>query len=69
MKKNAGTLDRSARVIVGLILITLAATGLFAPWGYAGIILVIVGAVGFCPFYPLLGINTCPMQSKAEPKK
>lgn len=57
MKCNAGKLDRILRVIAGLGLIGWAvASGNVL--GYAGIILVLTGAVGFCPFYPLMGINT-----------
>ena len=60
MKTNEGVIDRSLRVIVGLVLIGLAATGTIGMWGYIGIIPLITGAVGMCPIYSLLGINTCP---------
>ena len=60
MKTNEGVIDRSLRVIVGLVLIGLAATGTIGMWGYIGIIPLVTGAVGMCPLYSLLGINTCP---------
>lgn len=60
MKTNEGTLDRSLRVIVGLVLIGLAATGTVGLWGYIGVIPLVTGAVGMCPLYSLLGINSCP---------
>lgn len=60
MKTNEGVLDRSLRVIVGLVLIGLAATGTVGLWGYIGVIPLITGAVGMCPLYSLLGINSCP---------
>ena len=60
MKINEGVVDRSLRVIVGLVLIGLAATGTIGMWGYIGIIPLVTGAVGMCPLYSLLGINTCP---------
>ena len=60
MKINEGVIDRSLRVIVGLVLIGLAATGTIGMWGYIGIIPLITGAVGMCPIYSLLGINSCP---------
>lgn len=60
MKVNEGTLDRSLRVIVGLALIALAATGTVGVWGYIGIVPLITGAVGMCPIYSLLGISSCP---------
>lgn len=63
MKTNAGTIDRALRVLAGLVLIALAATGTVGMWGWIGVVLVATGAIGFCPAYTLLGINTCPMKS------
>ena len=60
MKINEGVIDRSLRVIAGLVLIGLAATGTIGMWGYIGIIPLVTGAVGMCPIYSLLGINSCP---------
>ena len=60
MKTNEGVIDRSLRVVVGLVLIGLAATGKVGVWGYIGIIPLVTGAVGMCPIYSLLGINSCP---------
>lgn len=62
MKLNVGGLDRALRVIAGLALIALAVTGTVGLWGYIVIVLVLTGAVGFCPAYPILGINTCSMK-------
>ena len=33
MKTNVGTIDRSLRILVGLVLIALAATGTVGWWG------------------------------------
>jgi len=57
MSCNAGKMDRALRIIAGVALIIWAimSSNIF---GYAGISLVLTGAIGFCPFYPLLGINT-----------
>lgn len=60
MKVNEGLIDRSLRVVAGLVLIGLAATGTVGLWGYIGIVPLLTGAVGMCPVYSLLGINTCP---------
>ena len=60
MKTNEGRLDRALRVIVGLVLIALAATGTVGAWGWIGVVPVLTGLVGFCPLYTVLGINTCP---------
>ncbi|RYF43616.1 MAG: DUF2892 domain-containing protein [Comamonadaceae bacterium] len=60
MKVNEGVVDRGLRVVAGLVLIGLAATGTVGAWGYIGLIPLVTGAVGMCPVYSLLGINTCP---------
>ena len=60
MTSNEGSLDRALRVTAGLILITLAATGTVGAWGYIGLVPLVTGAIGLCPLYSLLGINTCP---------
>lgn len=62
MKLNVGGLDRSLRIAAGLVLVGLAATGTVGAWGWIGIVPLLTGAVGFCPVYPLLGLNTCPMK-------
>jgi hypothetical protein len=59
MNRNEGTLDRSLRVIAGLAIIGMAATGVIGAWGYVGVVPLLTGAVGWCPVYTLLGIKTC----------
>ncbi|NNM79969.1 MAG: DUF2892 domain-containing protein [Gallionella sp.] len=59
MKCNSGTADRVIRVIAGLALIALAASGTIGIWGYIGIVPLLTGVVGFCPAYTLFGVNTC----------
>jgi hypothetical protein len=59
MNSNEGTLDRSVRIIAGLALIGMAATGVIGAWGYVGVVPLLTGAVGWCPVYTLLGIYTC----------
>lgn len=60
MKTNEGSVDRVLRIFAGLALIGLAATGKVGLWGYVGIVPVLTGAMGWCPLYTVLGINTCP---------
>lgn len=62
MKINAGTLDRTLRIVAGLALIALAATGTVGLWGWIGVVPLLTGAIGNCPLYSLLGINTCGMR-------
>ena len=62
MKLNVGGIDRFLRIIVGLVLIGLAATQTVGWWGWLGIIPLAAGAIGRCPAYSLLGASTCPMR-------
>jgi len=51
MKCNVGGIDRVLRIVVGLLLIALAA--------WIGIGPAVTGLFRFCPLYPVLGINSC----------
>ena len=62
MKHPAGSLDRILRIVAGLVLIGLAATGTVGLWGWIGVVPLATGLFGFCPAYALLGINTCQMK-------
>jgi hypothetical protein len=62
MKINIGTLDRILRIVAGLVLIALAATGTVGWWGWLGVVPLATGLFRFCPAYTLLGINTCPLK-------
>ena len=64
MKTNEGTVDRALRVIAGLALIGLTATGHVGLWGYIGVVPLATGLIGMCPIYSILGINTCPLQKR-----
>ena len=59
MKTNVGSLDRAARVAVGLVLIGLTLSGTVGAWGWLGIVPLATGAIGWCPPYAMLGWNTC----------
>jgi len=59
MKLNEGAVDRILRIIVGLVVLSLAFVGPQTAWGYLGVIPLLTGIVGFCPLYALLGVNTC----------
>ena len=67
MQFNVGGIDRILRIVVGLVLIALAATGTVGWWGYIGIVPLVTGLFRFCPAYGLLGMNTCPI--KQQPPK
>ena len=61
MKANVGGIDRILRIVVGLALIGWAIMG--GPvWAWIGVVPLGTGLFSFCPFYPLLGMNTCPIK-------
>ena len=64
MVVNEGTADRILRVVVGAGLMALAMTHTIGVWGWIGVVPLIAGAVGVCPLYSMLGINTCPMRKR-----
>jgi len=61
MKINVGTIDRTLRIVVGLALIALAATGIVGVWGWIGVVPLVTGIFKFCPAYAIFGMSTCPM--------
>jgi hypothetical protein len=65
MTTNVGGLDRILRIVVGLALIVLAATGTIGLWGYIGVVPLLTAALGTCPAYSLLGFSTCPVKTNA----
>ncbi len=66
MKTNEGHIDRTLRIVAGLILVALTLTGTIGVWGWIGVVPIITGAIGWCPAYTLLGISSCPMKAKAS---
>jgi hypothetical protein len=62
MKANVGGIDRVLRIVAGLVLIALAATGTVGAWGWIGVVPLATGLFRFCPVYPLLGLSTCPLR-------
>ena len=62
MTRNEGTLDRAARIIVGLILLSLVFVGPQTAWGWVGLVPLVTGLVGFCPVYRIFGIRTCSLK-------
>ena len=62
MKTNVGGIDRILRIVIGLVLIALAATGTVGVWGWIGVVPLATAALGFCPLYTVLGFNTCPLE-------
>lgn len=66
LAKNVGTIDRVARVILGLGLLSLV-VALESPvrWvGLLGLVLLGTAAMSTCPIYSVLGMSTCPVEGK-----
>jgi hypothetical protein len=57
LKKNIGSVDRTIRIVLGLVIIAL---GLFFKcWlGAIGIIVLLTAVIRWCPAYLPFGINT-----------
>lgn len=64
MLKNEASIDRLVRFVLGVVLLSLVFIGPKTAWGWLGIIPLATAALGFCPLYRLLGINTCRMQKR-----
>ena len=62
MKLNVGGIDRKLRIVAGAVLLALTFVlgqdGLWL-WGLIGIVPLATGLMGWCPLYPVLGINSC----------
>jgi len=55
-------MDKILRIVAGVGLIGATVAGVLPAWGYIGIVPLATGLMGWCPLYPLLGLNTCPMK-------
>ncbi|MEN9472325.1 MAG: hypothetical protein RLZZ495_414 [Pseudomonadota bacterium] len=64
MKPNVGGLDRIIRIVLGVVLLGLAATGTVGWWGWLGVVPLATGALGWCPPYAIFGFNTCAIKKK-----
>ena len=64
MKPNVGGIDRALRIVIGLALIVLGATGTIGAWGWIGVLPLFTGLLGWCPPYAIFGWNTCSMKTR-----
>ena len=60
MNANVGGIDRILRIVAGVALIAWAAALGGPIWAWIGVVPLATGLFKFCPFYPLLGLSTCP---------
>ncbi|MBL9037820.1 MAG: DUF2892 domain-containing protein [Archangium sp.] len=64
LPRNEHAIERVARVVVGLGVISLAFVGPQTPWAWLGLVPLLTGLVGSCPVYTLLGVSTCSLPKK-----
>ncbi|MBL4589989.1 MAG: DUF2892 domain-containing protein [Alphaproteobacteria bacterium] len=63
-KKNVGTLDRVARIIVAVVVAVLYFKGVIegpvaASFGIVSGVFILTSLVSFCPLYRIAGVSTC----------
>jgi hypothetical protein len=65
MKCNVGGIERPIRILVGILALGVGAFAGLPPIGtgialVVGTIALVTGAIGYCPLWTILGMNTCP---------
>jgi DUF2892 family protein len=65
MTCNVGGIERPIRILLGILLLGTAALANLPTLALGmalvlGVIAVLTGAIGYCPLWALLGMNTCP---------
>ncbi|MCP9447946.1 MAG: DUF2892 domain-containing protein [Nitrospira sp.] len=71
MTCNVGGIERAIRIVAGLLLIAVGALAELPPVGMGialtvGVVLLVTGAVRYCPLTAMLGINTCQPSSDVK---
>ncbi|HHI93879.1 MAG TPA: DUF2892 domain-containing protein [Gammaproteobacteria bacterium] len=64
MKLNVGGIDKTLRIIAGVVLIGLTVTDVIGVWGWIGIVPLATGLISWCPLYPLAGFSTRRAENK-----
>ncbi|MBF0432099.1 MAG: DUF2892 domain-containing protein [Fibrobacteria bacterium] len=65
MKINVHKVERVARILVGITLLSLVFIGPKSFWGLIGLVPLATGLIGNCPLYSMLGFSTCPTRNKS----
>jgi hypothetical protein len=65
MKKNVGGIDRTARIVAGIIILSLffILGDDLRWWALLGVIPLMTGLIGWCPAYLPFGIRTCAVRT------
>ena len=69
MKCNVGGIDRTGRIVIGIVLLVVGlAANIDMTWKIVALVIaaiaLVTAAVRFCPANAILGINTCEGQGK-----
>lgn len=69
LPNNEHAIERVARVVLGVILLSMVFVGPKALWGLVGLVPLATGLLGSCPLYTALGVSTCkvPKQKATAP--
>jgi ribose/xylose/arabinose/galactoside ABC-type transport system permease subunit len=64
MKRNVGGIDRSIRIIAGLVILSLffALDENTRWWALIGLVPLLTGLIGWCPAYLPFGLRTCKLR-------
>ncbi len=67
MSKNVCSIDRGARIVLGIGVLSLVffLHGAARLFGLIGLVPLGTGMVGYCPLYALLNTGTCPVKTRA----
>jgi len=63
---NEGSIDRAARVLIGVGLLSIVFVGPQSYWGLIGIVPLATGLLGSCPLYSLIGLKTSASKASAH---
>jgi hypothetical protein len=59
MNTNVGSIDRAARILLGVALLAATLFGAIGVWGWIGVVPLLTGLLQYCPLYTLFGVRTC----------
>lgn len=64
MKQNVGGIDRSIRIIAGLVILSLffVLDESTRWWALIGLVPLLTGLIGWCPAYLPFGLRTCKLR-------
>lgn len=64
MKRNVGGIDRSIRIIAGLVILSLyfVLDENTRWWALIGLVPLVTGLIGWCPAYLPFGLRTCKLR-------